>query len=83
VRDKPRALGRAPKKGKEKIMKKAILIICVLSVLALLAVPVLAEVLSADSGLDLEMAPRPRPGTERRVEVESPVLIARGGCRAP
>ena len=64
-------------------MKKAILIICVLSVLALLAVPVLAEILSADSGLDREIAPAPGPGIRRNAEVESPVLIARGGFQAP
>ncbi len=60
-------------------MKKAILIICVLSVLALLAVPVMAGVLVGDSGLDRWMAGRPDPGLGRRAEVESPALIAGGG----
>ena len=65
-------------------MKKAILIICVLSVLALLVVPVMAGVLSADSELDQQIGPKPRlPGRQSAVassrEAESPALIAGGG----
>jgi hypothetical protein len=73
VRDKTRSGGQSPQKGKEKIMKKAILIICVLSVLALLAVPVMAEVLSSDSDLDWQTAGGevpPGTGIGRRAEVE-------------
>jgi hypothetical protein len=67
-------------------MKKAILIICVLSVLALLAVPVMAEVLFGESGLDQLAGSRPRPpGKLTNLfgsrEAESPALIAWGGCR--
>jgi hypothetical protein len=72
VRDKTRSGGQSPQKGKEKIMKKAILIICVLSVLALLAVPVMAGVLSGHGDLDRQTAGKPPPGSGigRRAEVE-------------
>ena len=60
-------------------MKKAILIICVLSVLALLVVPVVAGVLSADSELDRQMAPDSFSRSRGQAEVESPALIAGGG----
>jgi hypothetical protein len=56
-------------------MKKAIVIICVLSVLALMVVPVLAGVLFAEGDLDRLMAPR-TPGTTRGAEAESPTQIA-------
>jgi hypothetical protein len=50
-------------------MKKVILIICVLSVLALLAVSVMAEVVPAGKGVDCQTDPGPKkPGNERGVE---------------
>jgi hypothetical protein len=59
-------------------MKKAILIICVLSVLALLVVPVVAGVLSFTFGPEyLSGNPVPMPGTIRRAGVERPTQIAR------
>jgi hypothetical protein len=59
------------------LMKKAILIICVLSVLALLAVPVVAGVLIAEGNLDHQMAPEPiKPGFNMLEKVERPTLIA-------
>ena len=61
-------------------MKKAFMIICVLVLLALLAVPVLAEVLA---GPDCLIGPTPRPGTRKTAGVENPVQIARGGFRLP
>ena len=64
-------------------MKKAILIICVLSVLALLAVPVMAEVLFGDSDLDRQMAPGVYSPPWGHAEAESPALIAWGGRRSP
>lgn len=64
-------------------MKKAILIICVLSVLALLAVPVMAEVLLGDSDLDRQMAPSGKPGTFRRAEVELDRQIGSSPPRPP
>ena len=79
VRDKTRSSGQSPQKGREKIVKKAILIICVLSVLALLAVPVVAGVLSADSELDRQMAPDSFSRPRGQAEAESPALIAGGG----
>jgi hypothetical protein len=61
-------------------MKKAILVICVLTVLALLAVPVMAQVLFGDSDLEQQMAPSPN----RPEKMDGPVLIAGGGWwRAP
>ncbi len=65
-------------------MKKAILIICVLSVLALLVVPVVAEALFGDSDLDQQIGPKPRPpGGVNLAKVERPSQIAWGGCRPP
>jgi hypothetical protein len=59
---RPKIRAREPEKERRGIvMKKAILIICVLSVLALLAVPVMAEVLFGDSDLDQQIGPAPRP----------------------
>jgi hypothetical protein len=59
-------------------MKKAILIICVLSVLALLVVPVVAGVLIAEINLDRLIAPKAtKPGTYRQAEAERPTQIAR------
>jgi hypothetical protein len=50
-------------------MKKALLIICVLSVLALLVVSVMAEVVPAGKGVDNLIVPGPsKPGNERGVE---------------
>ena len=62
-------------------MKKAILILCVLSVLALLVVPVVAGVLIADSDLDRQMAPGAFSPPRGQAEVERPTLIAWGGRR--
>jgi hypothetical protein len=67
-------------------MKKAIVIICVLAVLALLAVPVLAEALGNRWGGRNWPCPTPVPkeGAEDEVlmaGVGKPVLIARGGFR--
>jgi len=64
-------------------MKKAILIICVLSVLSLLAVPVMAEVLFGDNDLDRQMAPASFSSPRGQAEAESPALIARGTYRPP
>jgi hypothetical protein len=64
-------------------MKKAILIICVLSVLALLVVPVVAGVLIAESDLDRQMAPGSFCPPRGQAEVESPTQIARGTYRSP
>ena len=58
-------------------MKKAILIICVLSVLALLVVQVVDGVLSLMFGPEYLIAPDPiLPGVNRQAEVESPTQIA-------
>ena len=69
-------------------MKKAILIICVLSVLALLVVPVMAGVLSAESDLDRQIGPKPRPTGRNNQQCQaqgrqSPTLIAWVGARSP
>ena len=59
--------GRSPQKGEGKIMKKAILIICVLSVLALLVVSVAADAVSAGKGLDSQTGSGPvKPGALKR-----------------
>jgi flagellar basal body-associated protein FliL len=65
-------------------MKKAILIVSIVVLLALLAAPVVGQALFAKSRTDHQMAPR-LPGTTRNAEKEldSPMLIARIGCRAP
>jgi hypothetical protein len=60
-------------------MKKAILIICVLSVLALLVVPVVAGVLSSVFGPEYQIGPTPRPGGGlQQANVERPTQIAGG-----
>ena len=66
-------------------MKKAILILCVLSVLALLAVPVMAEVLFGESGLDQLAGAKPRPPGKLNAlpKVGRPTQIAWGGARSP
>jgi hypothetical protein len=56
-------------------MKKAILIICVLSVLALLAVPMVAGVLIAEGDLAHQICPP--PGVYRQAGVQRPTQIAR------
>jgi hypothetical protein len=67
-------------------MKKVLMVIFVLSLLGLLAAPVLADVL-ADSGPDCLIGPNPKPpSTFRSAGVEDPVQIAGGGgfrSRAP
>ncbi len=64
-------------------MKKVILLICVLSVLALLAVPVMAEVLFGNSDLEGQMTGRPDPGLGRRAEVELDRQMAPGAFSRP
>jgi hypothetical protein len=61
-------------------MKKAILIICVLSVLALLVVPVVAGVLIVEGNLDPQVALRDLE-TFMQAKVERPTQIA--GSRGP
>ena len=52
-------------------MKKAMLIICVLSVLALLVVSVMADAVSVGKGVDGQADPGPsKPGDLRRGEEE-------------
>jgi hypothetical protein len=63
-----------PQKGKGEIMKKVLMVIFVLSLLGLLAAPVLATVL-AETGPYNEVAPR-LPGTTRRAGLES--MLAEG-----
>jgi hypothetical protein len=75
---------RAHKERRGNVMKKAILIICVLSVLALLAVPVVAGVLTFAFGPEyLSGSPPPLPGTIRQAGLERPTQIARIGIRSP
>ena len=62
-------------------MKKAILIVTVLVLLALLAVPVVAGALTEAS--DLDGPAQIARGFWRKDAAESPAQIARGGCRAP
>jgi hypothetical protein len=82
LRTKIRA--REPKEERRGfVMKKAILIICVLSVLALLVVPVVAGVLIAEGNLDRLIAPGPDPGIGRQAKVERPTQIARIGILRP
>ncbi|MCL7455293.1 MAG: hypothetical protein M8467_19845 [Anaerolineae bacterium] len=61
-------------------MKKAVFILCVLTLLALLAIPVVAEALSYDDGLSNEFLPppglRPPPGNLRGAEAPSPAQMA-------
>jgi hypothetical protein len=57
-------------------MKKLLVILCVLVLLALVVVPVLAEALSAVDGPNHQMAPH-LPGTTRRAEVPSPEDLSR------
>ena len=61
-------------------MKKVLMVIFVLSLLGLLAAPVLANVLA---GPDRVSEPAPRPGIRRSAGVEEPVQIAKGGCWLP
>jgi hypothetical protein len=71
VVDKPKNRAKGPKKGKVKVLKKAIVVLCVLAVLALLAVPILAEGLSAGGELSRQMSPEPvAPGIRRAAEKE-------------
>jgi hypothetical protein len=66
-------------------MKRAILIICVLSVLALLVVPVVAGVLIAEGNLEPQLAPQDL-GPHKQAGVERPTQIAYlggGGFRPP
>jgi hypothetical protein len=76
---------KAQKERRGFVMKKAILIICVLSVLALLVIPVMAGVLSADSDLDQLALSKPRPPSRGNAlaKVERPTQIAWGGFRSP
>ena len=73
--------------GRGDVMKKLLVILCVLVLLALLAVPAVADALSYDAGLPNEFLPppglRPPPGNLRGAEAPSPAQMARGGCRAP
>jgi hypothetical protein len=58
VRDKFQAWGRPPQKGTVNVMKKLLVILCVLVLLALVVVPVLAGALSAVDGPNRQMAPK-------------------------
>jgi hypothetical protein len=60
VKDKATKRVRDPKKGRERIMKKAILFLSVLVVLALLAVPIFAEGLALEEEPNGQMSPVPR-----------------------
>ena len=52
-------------------MKKAMLIICVLSVLALLVVSVMADAVSVGKGVDGQADPGPsKPGNDRGIKEE-------------
>ena len=89
VRDESQGWGEDPQKGKGEGRKKVLIVIFVLSLLGLLAAPVLANVL-AESGPHNQVAPR-TPGTTRRAGVENlmlagaenPLQVARGGIRLP
>ena len=63
-------------------MKKVLLVIFVLSLLGLLAAPVLAHVL-AESGSYSEVAPSSKLGTSSPAGGEDPVQIAKRGCWLP
>jgi hypothetical protein len=75
-------VGRDPQKGKGEIMKTVLMVIFVLSLLGLLAAPVLANVL-ADSGPDCLIGPIGKLPTYGLAGVEEPVQVARGGCWLP
>ena len=79
VKDRANRWADDPQKGKGEIMKKVLMVIFVLSLLGLLAVPVLAKVF--ESGPSNEIAPL--PGGLRPAGGEKPVQIAKGGCWLP
>lgn len=83
VKDKSKGWAEDPQKEKGEIMKKVLMVVFVLSLLGLLAVPVLAEILVEEGGPYNEVVPAPGPGIRRKAGLENPVQIARGGCRLP
>lgn len=69
-----------PKRGEERVMKKAILIICVLSTLALLVAAVAAEVVSLSKDHDGQADPEPvspegNSGAEEELDRQTPLDI--------
>jgi hypothetical protein len=64
-------------------MKKAIVILGLLALVVLLAAPVLAEILSAISGVERPIDPRPLPDTRMMAAAEGRVLVAHGWWRLP
>ena len=75
VRDKSKGWAEDPQKGKGEVMKKVMIVIFVLSLLGLVAVPVLAKILA---GPDSVIGPTPiLPGTSRQAGIES-LMLAEG-----
>ena len=71
-----------PQKGTVNVIKKLLVILCVLVLLALVVVPVLAEALSYEDGLNRQMITTSYRGYWREAKAPSPAQMA-GYWRSP